>query len=236
MLLFFSIRCESARFHADKYYEESEPHHGSTIGNGMRPIQQGREKVKKRNAIRLPQSQFEFERKGLIAFDELLRQTDAKLVKMEMDIGWVASTAMIRRLSEKYPTVRTAACQRHSTRAPSRRGGEVQLNSAAHNRLEESLRCREGALDQALFRRTRRSLPHMPDEAIKVDYEFVSNSEHTKSGQAAPLRRNDAHVDTQGSDRNVYDDFCAITETPVVQRQQIRSTKQNETYAARTTM
>jgi len=105
----------------------------------MRTNSQGRESQKAGMQFAYTITIRVFERKRVIAFDELLRQTDAKLVKMEMDIGWVAARAMIRAIFEKYRTFELLHVK-DIRPAPSTEGeGRVQLNRPRHNRLEESL-------------------------------------------------------------------------------------------------
>src|SRR5262249_35086413 len=103
----FPFVANPGRFHAEKFYEEISA--GITLDDWKWNAEQFNKVGEKAKAAGMKfgyhNHNLEFRKeKGLTVFDELLRLTDPTLVKMEMDIGWVASTGNDpAAYLEKYP-------------------------------------------------------------------------------------------------------------------------------------
>jgi len=178
----FPFVANPARFHADKYYEEIRA--GITLDDWKWNADQFNkvaEKVKKAGMqFAYHNHNLEFRKeKGLTAFDELLRMTDAKLVKMEMDIGWVASTGNDpAAYLEKYPNrfeLLHVKDIRPGTPSTEREGeGSTELGRGTIDWKKVFAAAKRASIKHYFVEQEDPFLNMPVMEAIKVDYEFVS--------------------------------------------------------------
>jgi len=178
----FPFVANPGRFHADKYYEEIRA--GITLDDWKWNADQFNkvgEKVKKAGMqFAYHNHNLEFRKeKGIIAFDELLRLTDSKLVKMEMDIGWVASAGNDPAVYlEKYPN-RFELLHVKDIRPgqPSTEGegtGSTELGRGTINWKKVFAAVKRASIKHYFVEQEGPFLNMPVMEAIKVDYEFVS--------------------------------------------------------------
>jgi len=182
MVCSFPFVANPARFHADKYYEEIRA--GITLDDWKWNAEQFNKVAEKAKTAGMKfayhNHNLEFRKeKGVTAFDELLRLTDANLVKMEMDIGWVASTGNDpAAYLEKYPN-RFELLHVKDIRAgqPSTEGegtGSTELGRGTID-WKKVFGAAKRASVKHYFVEQEDPFLNMPVmEAIKVDYEFVS--------------------------------------------------------------
>ncbi len=182
MVCSFPFVANPGRFHADKYYEEIRA--GITLDDWKWNAEQFNkvgEKVKKAGMqLGYHNHNLEFRKeKGIIAFDELLRLTDSKLVKMEMDIGWVASAGYDPAVYlEKYPN-RFELLHVKDIRPgqPSTEGegtGSTELGHGTINWKKVFAAAKRASIKHYFIEQEDPFLNMPVMEAIKVDYEFVS--------------------------------------------------------------
>jgi sugar phosphate isomerase/epimerase len=178
----FPFVANPGRFHADKYYEEIRA--GITLDDWKWNADQFNkvgEKAKKAGMqFAYHNHNLEFRKeKGLIAFDELLRQTDAKLVKMEMDIGWVASTgndpaAYLEKYPNRFELLHVKDIRPGTPSTEGEGTGSTELGRGTIDWKKVFAAAKRASVKHYFIEQEDPFLNMPVMEAIKVDYEFVS--------------------------------------------------------------
>jgi len=178
----FPFVANPERFHAGKYYQEISA--GITMDDwkwNAEQFNKGGEKAKAAGMqFGYHNHNLEFRKeKGVTVFDELLRLTDTNLVKMEMDIGWVASTGKDpAAYLEKYPKrfellhVKDILPGPHSTEGEGT--GSTELGRGTIDWKKVFAAAKRASVKHYFVEQEDPFLDMPVMEAIKVDYEFIS--------------------------------------------------------------
>ena len=178
----FPFVANPGRFHADKYYEEIRA--GITMDDWKWNAEQFNKVGEKAKWAGMQfgyhNHNLEFRKeKGVTVFDELLRLTDTNLVKMEMDIGWVASTGKDpAAYLEKYPKrfellhVKDILPGPHSTEGEGT--GSTELGRGTIDWKKVFAAAKRASVKHYFVEQEDPFLDMPVMEAIKVDYEFIS--------------------------------------------------------------
>src|SRR5215475_6937215 len=178
----FPFVANPGRFHAEKFYEEISA--GITMDDWKWNAEQFNKVGEKAKAAGMKfgyhNHNLEFRKeKGVTAFDELLRLTDPKLVTIEMDIGWVASTGNDpAAYLEKYPN-RFELLHVKDIRAgkPSLEGegtGSTELGRGTVDWKKVFAAAKRASVKHYFVEQEDPFVDMPVMEAVKVDYEFVS--------------------------------------------------------------
>lgn len=178
----FPFVANPGRFHADKYYQEISA--GITLDDWKWNADQFNKVGEKTKAAGMQfayhNHNLEFRKeKGVTAFDELLRLTDPDLVKMEMDIGWVAATgndpaAYLGKYPNRFELLHVKDIRPGK---PSTEGEGTGSTELGHGTVDwrKVFAAAKRASVRHYFVEQEDPFLNMPVmEAIKVDYEFVS--------------------------------------------------------------
>lgn len=178
----FPFVANPGRFHADKYYEEIRA--GITLDDWKWNAEQFNkvgEKIKKAGMqFGYHNHNLEFRKeKGIVAFEELLRLTDPKLVKMEMDIGWVASTgndpaAYLEKYPNRFELLHVKDIRAGKTSTEGEGTGSTELGRGTIDWKKVFAAAKRASIKHYFVEQEDPFLNMPVMEAIKVDYEFLS--------------------------------------------------------------
>jgi sugar phosphate isomerase/epimerase len=178
----FPFVANPGRFHADKYYQEIRA--GITLDDWKWNADQfnkvGEQAKKAGMQFAYHNHNLEFRKeKGVTAFDELLRLTDPHLVKMEMDIGWVASTgndpaAYLEKYPNRFELLHVKDIRPGQPSTEGEGTGSTELGRGVID-WKKVFAAAKRASVKHYFIEQEDPFVNMPVmEAIKVDYDFVS--------------------------------------------------------------
>jgi len=182
ILCSFPFVANPGRFHAEKFYEEIRA--GITMDDWKWNAEQFNKVGEKAKAAGLKfgyhNHNLEFRKeKGVTAFDELLRLTDPNLVRMEMDIGWVAATgndpaAYLEKYPDRFELLHVKDIRPGKPSTEGEGTGSTELGRGTINWKKVFAAAKRASVKHYFVEQEDPFLDMPVMEAIKVDYEFVS--------------------------------------------------------------
>jgi len=170
------------RFHAEKYYEEIS--RGITLDDWKWNFDQFSrlgEKTKKAGiAFGYHNHNMEFRKlSGVLVYDELLRLTDPTLVKMEMDIGWVAGAgydpvAYLEKFPGRYELFHVKDINAGPPTTEGEGAGSTELGHGTIDWKKVFAAAKKASVEHYFVEQEEPFKNHPVMEAIRIDYEFLS--------------------------------------------------------------
>lgn len=178
----FPFVANPGRFHAEKYYEE--------IGRGITlddwkwnfdQFNQLAEKTKKAGIqFGYHNHNMEFRKLGgVLVYDEMLRLTDPALVKMEMDIGWVAGAgfdpvAYLEKFPQRYELLHVKDVKPGPPTTQGEGSGSTELGHGTVDWKKVLAAAKKASVKHYFVEQEDPFTDHPVIDAIKIDYEFLS--------------------------------------------------------------
>jgi sugar phosphate isomerase/epimerase len=178
----FPFVANPGRFHAEKFYEEIS--HGITLDDWKWNFDQFNRLAQKTKKAGITfgyhNHNMEFRKlSGVLVYDELLRLTDPTLVKMEMDIGWVAGAGYdpagyLEKYPERYELFHVKDINRGAPTTEGEGAGSTELGHGTIDWKKIFAAAKKAPVKHYFVEQEEpfRNYPVM--QAIKIDYEFLS--------------------------------------------------------------
>jgi sugar phosphate isomerase/epimerase len=178
----FPFVANPGRFHAEKYYEEIS--RGITFDDWKWNFDQfnrlGEQTKKAGIKFGYHNHNIEFRKlDGILVYDELLRLTDPALVRMEMDCGWVASTghdpvAYLEKYPDHYELLHVKDVKPGPPSLEGEGTGSTELGRGTMDWKKVLAAARKASIKHYFVEQEAPFTDMQVMEAIKVDYEFLS--------------------------------------------------------------
>jgi sugar phosphate isomerase/epimerase len=179
----FPFVANPGRFHADKYYQEISA--GITLDDWKWNFDQFNlmgEKVKKAGMkFGYHNHNIEFKKLGgVLVYDEMLRLTDSTLVKMEMDIGWVAATgndpvAYLEKYPQRYELLHVKDIKPGPPSTEGEGTGSTELGRGTIDWKKVFAAAKKASIKHYFVEQEDPFVDMPVMEAIKVDFDYVSS-------------------------------------------------------------
>jgi sugar phosphate isomerase/epimerase len=179
----FPFVANPGRFHAEKFYEEIS--HGITLDDWKWNFDQFNklaERTKKAGMqFGYHNHNIEFRTlDGVLVYDEMLRRTDASLVKMEMDIAWVAlagydPVAYLEKFPQRYELLHVKDIKPGPPTTEGEGGGSTELGRGTIDWKKVMAAVKKASVKHYFVEQEDPFTDHPVMEAIRIDYEFLAN-------------------------------------------------------------
>src|SRR5215475_7286544 len=171
-----------ARFKAEKYYEEIS--HGITLDDWKWNFDQFNKYAEKTNKAGLKfgyhNHNIEFRKlDGVLVYDEMLKRTDANLVKMEMDVAWVAiagydPVAYLEKFPNRYELLHVKDIKPSPPTTEGEGNGSTELGHGTIDLKKVLTAAKKAEVKHYFVEQEDPFTDHPVMDAIKIDYEFLS--------------------------------------------------------------
>jgi len=178
----FPFVANPGRFHAEKYYEEIS--RGITLDDWKWNFDQfnrlGEKSKKAGFQFGYHNHNLEFRTlNGVLVYDEMLRSTDPALVKMEMDIGWVAGAGhdpvgYLEKFLHRYELLHVKDIKPGPPTTEGEGNGSTELGSGTIDWKKVMAAVKKASVKHYFVEQEDPFVDHPVMDAIKIDYEFLS--------------------------------------------------------------
>jgi len=178
----FPFVANPGRFHAEKYYEEIS--RGITLDDWKWNFDQfnrlGEKSKKAGFQFGYHNHNLEFRTlNGVLVYDEMLRSTDPALVKMEMDIGWVAGAGhdpvvYLEKFPQRYELLHVKDIKPGPPTTEGEGNGSTELGSGTIDWKKVMAAVKKASVKHYFVEQEDPFADHPVMDAIKIDYEFLS--------------------------------------------------------------
>ena len=178
----FPFVANPGRFHAEKYYEEIS--RGITLDDWKWNFDQFNRLAEKTKQAGIQfgyhNHNMEFRKlDGVLVYDEMLRLTDPTLVKMEMDIGWVACAgfdpvAYLEKFPQRYELFHVKDIKPGPPTTEGEGNGSTELGHGTIDWKRVLATAKKTSAKHYFVEQEDPFTDHPVMDAIKIDYEFLS--------------------------------------------------------------